>query len=406
MAKSKFKKSEWDRIKDLASTSAEDFGLPQRRSDSVVLGTFNIRELGKITNRSSQAWDFLQMICERFDLIAIQEVADNLEGIKHIKEGLGDKFGEEYGMVISDVTGVFPGDLGNPERLAFLFKWPRIQRTELASDITYDRSKVVQTLFKNRTKFRKAWDKHIEKLGAWEEQVKQAKATKKKKPAKPVINLPQFLTFIRQPHCASFRVLGCNDAVPIDFLAVNVHLLYGTDTNERLWEFEALIDWLAVRAKQRQRMYHQNILMMGDCNLEFEDLNVKRQEIDDRLKKLNETKLKSKKAAKVNFPLLTEHPTRGELKTSARKQKTYDQIAIFTHDKKLPTYEANKDAGKTGDDGYDYGVFDFTSLVGQALYDKAFKLLSPSEKDYIFQRIKQEISDHLPAWIRLPVPGV
>lgn len=401
MAKSKFKKSEWDRIKGLASTSAEDYGFPQRRSDSVVLGTFNIRELGRVTNRSSQAWDFLQMICGRFDLIAIQEVADNLEGIKHIKEGLGDK----YGMVVSDVTGVFPGDPGNPERLAFLFHWPRIQRTELASDITYDRSKVVQTLFKNRTKFRKAWDKHIEKLGAWQEQVSQAKATEKKKPSRPAINLPQFLTFIRQPHCASFRVLGRNGADPIDFLAVNVHLLYGTDMKERLWEFEALIDWLAVRAKQRQRMYHQNILMMGDCNLEFEDLNIKRQEIDARLKKLNDTKLKSKKAAKVNFPLLTEHPTRGELKTSARKQETYDQIAIFTHDKNLPTYESNKNAGKMGDNGYDYGVFDFTSLTGRALYDKAFELLSPSEKDYVFQGIKQEVSDHMPVWIRLPVPG-
>lgn len=401
MGKSKFTKSEWTRINSFASTAAEAYGLPQRREHSVVLGTFNICELGNVGNRSKQAWKLLEKICSRFDLIAFQEVSDNLEGIRHIKEGLGDKFG----LVVSDVTGVFPGDRGNPERLAFLFNWSRIQRTELASDITYDRSKVVQTLFKNRDRFHKAWDKHVGNLGGWQERCDQAEAAGKKKPSKPKIALPLFLTFIRQPHCASFRVLGRNGMDPIEFLAVNVHLLYGENKKERLWEFEALIDWLALRVKQRQRMYHQNILMMGDCNLEFEDLDMKRQEIDARLKKLNETKLKSKKAAKVNFPLLTKHPTRGVLKTNARREEAYDQIAIFAHDKRLPSYVANKNAGETSADGYDYGVFDFASLLAKALYNKIFEQLTPSETDYIFQRAKQEISDHMPVWIRLPIPG-
>jgi endonuclease/exonuclease/phosphatase family metal-dependent hydrolase len=401
MGKSKFTKSEWASINRLFSTSSGDFGLPQRRDKSVVLGTFNIRELGKVKNRSTQAWDFIAETCERFDLLAVQEVADNLEGIAHIK----GKLGQDFGLVMSDVTGVFPGDRGNPERLAFLFNWRRIGRSELASDITYDRSKIINTLFKKRATLQEAWELHLQKLGAWEEKKKIAKATGKKKPGKPAVALPIFLTFIRQPHCASFRVMGRSGVDPIDLLVVNAHLLYGINKKERLWEFEALIDWLTLRAKQRQRMYHQNILMMGDCNLEFEDLDIKRQEIDARLKKLNETKLKSKKAAKVNFPLLTKHPTRGELKTSARKEETYDQIAIFAHDERLPTYEANKNAGKSGDDGYDYGVFDFANLFAEALYDRAFNQLTSPKQDYIFQRAKQEISDHMPVWIRLPVPG-
>lgn len=402
MASNRFTKSEWNKINKLTATSAEDFGLPRRRTSSVVIGTFNIRELGNIRNRFPQAWDFLRMICSRYDLLAIQEVADNLEGMKHIKDDLGDNFG----MVVSDVTGVFPGDPGNPERLAFLFNWTRIQRTELASDITYDRSKVVLTLFKNRAQFHKAWEKHIEKLGAWQEKIQQAQAAGKKKPSKPVISLPMFLTFIRQPHCASFRLLSRNNADPIDFLAVNVHLLYGEDERERLFEFNALLDWLTLRAKQKSRTYHPNILMMGDCNLEFEDLNIKREDINRRLKELNEKKLKSKKAAKVNFPFLTEHPTRGEITTNARQDQTYDQIAIFAHDSRLPSYAANENAGQSGEDGYDYGVFNFVDLIAQALFGTSFKDLENSDtQDYIYRKVKKEISDHMPGWIRLPIPG-
>ena len=107
----------------------------------------------------------------------------------------------------------------------------------------------------------------------------------------------------------------------------------------------------------------------------------------------------------MNFPLLTEHPTRGILKTNARREEAYDQIAIFTHDKSLPSYMANKNAGQTSADEYDYGVFDFASLLAKALYNKTFKQLTPLETDYIFQRAKQEISDHMPVWIRLPIPG-
>ena len=52
MASKKFTASEWKKIFDLAEDSAEEFGLPARRSKSVVLGTFNIRKLGEVKKRS------------------------------------------------------------------------------------------------------------------------------------------------------------------------------------------------------------------------------------------------------------------------------------------------------------------------------------------------------------------
>lgn len=396
MAKKKFTASEWHKIINLAEASAEDFGLPRRRSKSIVLGTFNIRKLGKFkgSTRSPQAWNFLEMISKRFDLLAIQEVMDDLGGITELKNRLGNSFG----MVVSDVTGVFPGAQGNVERLGFLFNWKRVPRTELASDITYDRSKIVDTLYQNRDSFSKTWKKHSQALKAWEDGGKKSK--------KPKITLPLFLTFIRQPHCASFQINGENGAKPISFLIVNTHLLYGDNKEERLWEFYALIEWLTIRAKNRDKLYHENILMMGDCNLEFENLQIKRDEIDNYLKGINKQNLRSKKAAKVNFPLLDKHPELGELKTTARQKQTYDQIAIFIHDKRLPAYKENKKAGQKGPDGYDYGVFKFTDLFAKALYDKEkFDSLLKKDQKYIIERTEFDVSDHMPAWIRLPVPG-
>jgi endonuclease/exonuclease/phosphatase family metal-dependent hydrolase len=402
MAK-RFTELQWESIKGKMKTAAS-FGAPVRRDGSVVIGTFNIRKLGAIKSRSKQAWDFLVSTCSRFDLLAVQEVQDDMEGLRELKRRLGDKFG----LVVSDTTGKLPGGKGMAERLAFLFQWEKIERTELASDISYDRTEVSDTLFTNREGMRVSWDDHLEKLGKWTSKVEVAKAEKKKSPSKPPLKLPVFVTFIRQPLCASFRIKPAkgSGADPIELLAVNAHLLYGEDPEERRWEFEALLRWLAARAKQKDRTYHDNILLLGDCNLEFETAEIKRDEIDAQLKDLNDTVLKSKRAAKVNFPLLSPHPDHGLITTNARGNQTYDQIALFAHDERLPTYKANETAGKAGANGYDYGAFRFTDLAAAALHDvKTLDDATPAQQKRILDRVKDDLSDHLPAWFRLPIPS-
>jgi endonuclease/exonuclease/phosphatase family metal-dependent hydrolase len=401
MAK-KFSEAQWKKINGLFASSGEKFGLPERRYASIVLGTFNIRKLGKITNKSKGSWDFLTKVCERFDILAVQEVMDRLSGVMHLK----DKLGLDYKILVSDVTGVYPGDSGNPERLAFLFDSSRVTHTELSSDITYDRSKIINTLYNNRKAFQKAWDDHKENLAKWREKKKARKAQGKKAPPKPLVRLPLFLSFIRQPYCASFVVPSKVGAEPIELMVVNAHLLYGDKSNkkERRMEFDALIDWLTIRAKNKALTYHKNFVMMGDCNFEFEDMNNERQEIDDHLRDLNKTVLKGKKAAKVNFPLLTKHPKHGELRTTCRLKDTYDQIAIFSHDDRLPNYKANLTAGENGADSYDYGVFNFSDLFAAALYNKKFRRLSKEKQKYIIDRTEHDISDHMPAWFRIPRP--
>ena len=106
--------------------------------------------------RSPQSWQLLKAILARFDLVAIQEIMDDLSGFTRLQALLG----EDNGMVVSDVTGVKPGENGNSERLGFLFNWKRIQRTALASDITYDRSNIAGNLYEHRAPFADAWDAH------------------------------------------------------------------------------------------------------------------------------------------------------------------------------------------------------------------------------------------------------
>ena len=401
MASKKFTEAEWQKITSLFNQSSLRYGLPERRDKSVVIGTFNIRKLGKVSNRSEQSWALLKNTISRFDLLAIQEVMDDLSGLEHLQSLLGD----DYGMVVSDVTGVKPGESGNPERLAFLFNWKRIKRTALASDITYDRSNIANNPYKNRADYNDAWTEHTSKLKAWKKKVAEKKAQGKRPPSKPPIELPHFVSFIRQPHYVSFQVLGDNNAAPYEFLVVNAHLLYGKEPEEREWEFMALLDWLTVRAKQADRLYHPNLLLLGDCNLDFDNnITVMRDEIDTRIKTLNKTELKSKKAATANFPMLTLHPNHGVIRTALRQKKTYDQIGLFSHDERLPVPNDNATAG-TKADGYDYGVFNLADLIANALHEKSITDITKKQRDTIFKKAEFDISDHMPAWMRLVKPS-
>lgn len=395
-----FTASEWRKINALLRQSGLEFGLPERRSDSIVIGTFNIRKLGAVAKRSAQSWQFLRDVIANFDLIAIQEIMDDLSGFEHLLELLGD----EFGMVVSDITGATPGRRGNAERLGYIFNWKRVNRTALASDITYDRSEIAHTLYTNRTAYGLAWDDHSRKFGGWERDAELRRAMGKRAKSKPALVLPRFLTFIRQPHCVSFRIPGVDGAAPYEFLVVNAHLLYGTNKREREWEFMALIEWLALRAKQPDKLYHSNLLLLGDCNLDFDsNISTMRDTVDAFIKSLNAKYLRSKKAAKANFPLLTAHPTQGILRTALRQQQTYDQIGLFTSDQRLPLSDDNKTAGSTAG-RFNYGVFNIAELIAQALHADTIHSIEKSQRMSVYHKAEFDISDHMPAWIRLPCP--
>ena len=388
-----FTPDEWTRINQL---DPDDFGLPVRKNQTFVLGTFNLLKLGNDAD-DKKRWDFLSAICERFDFLAVQEVMDNLNGLRRLVRGLPST----YSVLVSDTTGQLPGDPGgHAERLAFLYRNDRVRLDQLASDITYDRTKVLRTLYENRTK----WEAFFQR---YDERVTKAEQEGRKKPSLSNYAHPAFLTFIRQPHCAAFTILDQNGDDLIPFLGVNAHLLWGKGKSERKREFEALLDWLIYRTKHWTRMVAYNMVLLGDLNLEFELASVKREEIDVRLRLLNEDFLTGSHAGSVNFPLLFVKPGQTMLyRTNARQNQTYDQIGFFIdgYEAYLPKQDDNLFAGELGSDGYDYGVFNFAEMFSEAVFDKPYSELTDDQQDEIFAKCKADVSDHMPAWVRIPIP--
>ena len=137
--------TECDRFDRWLAAEARSFGFPERVYGSALIGSFNICKLGSAMSRSRRTWAFLARMCAQFDLLAVQEVMDDLSGLRLLMRLLGP----DFGMIAADKTGALPGDPGLGERLAFIHDRRAVRRTEIATDITYDRSRLLATITAN-----------------------------------------------------------------------------------------------------------------------------------------------------------------------------------------------------------------------------------------------------------------
>ena len=418
----KFSDQEWTDIRETLKADPEAFGLPVRRYGSVVLASFNIRKLGKIKTgstgeRDDATFEFLADVCRHFDLLAIQEVMSDREGLLRLRELMG----RDYGIVHSDITGAFPGRPGNAERLAFIYNRSLVERSDLVSDVTYDRTEVVKRiadhndalheelkeLAEDRKVYREALDKYLEAGGK-----------RPREPAMGDVRLPGFLTFVRTPFAAGFRVRGHPRSKPMEFLAVNAHLNYGNNDLDRIWEGRALIEWMLGKARMGKKE-NLNVALFGDLNLVFDrperDLPRVAKSLQDAAKRVG------LKQIKMVMPFLFPHPntkqrveTAGTVfRTNARLSQTFDQLGVFFNDKRLQAVasriadEGNQQAGHIHPEvwgtGADYGVFNFSELFSQALMNKSFWDLGRDTRNFV-SRYDFRVSDHMPIWMRLPLP--
>ena len=362
---------------------------PKEDDQSLLIGSFNIRKLGTVDNRNDHEWEFLTRTCEQFDLLAVQEVMDNLDGIRHLKNALQSR-NDRFRMLLSDATGTFPGESGLSERLCFLYNLDHVRRDEVVSDITYDRSKLMATLYENMDELNAAFDDYKKKMDSFNMELRKSK---------PNLKIPVFLSFIRQPYCVAFR-LGKEDAAsPYEVMAVNAHLLFGKYMSDRELEFKAIMEWVIERVKQDNKTYYDNFLLLGDLNLNFDNPERDIVKISEYMKAFDAN---SGDEFTVNFPFLDVHPTQDEVwRTNARKSETFDHIGIFSNDDRLPDHTKNEQAGVSG---YDYRVFDFVSLFAKATLNKSPHELSKSEKKAFYAKFEHKVSDHMPIWMRIPLP--
>ncbi len=370
----------------------------------MVLASWNIRKFGGLTDsknqpsRSDGAWRLIERFCRTCDLVAIQEVMDSLESLRHLR----DRLGSDYRVVVSDIAGGVPGRSGGRERLAFVYNIRRIEHTELASDITFERSAIFAELYDHREQFFTAFGTRTADLDEWNMKNAARKAQGKRKLAKPPFVLPRFVQFIRSPHTASFSITPRAGADPCEFSAVNAHLLYGhrsKQKHERELEFKALLAWLLDRAREKDRNYAPNLMLFGDLNLDFKKTDIRRKAIEQFIVDINSKQLKGV-PAKTNFPFLDQHPGQADVfRTNARRDQTYDQIGLFATDRRLPPPALNPLAGTLGANDYDYGMFDFVRLF----FDSHPAIAALPARDR-YDAFEYDVSDHMPIWIRLPIP--
>lgn len=396
----RLKIAEWEKINAELSRDPDFYGLPEGgREASLVMASFNIRKLGNPGNREREI-EFLSKFCSRCDLIAIQEVQDNLEGLVHLKNRMESKIaGEgEFELVVSDITGEVPGESGMSERLAFIYRKRRIKRLDMVSDLNIDRSSVIARLFENYELISKSKEDFESKMLEFNAGTRRTK---------PTYASPAFISFMRSPHVVAFEIPAANDQKPITFAAVNAHLIYGQQ-KERDAEFEALISWLTHRLKDQKRMTVDNFVLLGDLNLNFDKPIKDRKRIEGRLKKLNKEVFGDAEKRRVYFPFIDGNPITGEnIRTNARSSQTFDQISFFlgAKEKQFPNDQWRERVEKDKPDGFNYGVFNFSDLFARSLRGKPYSRLNKQEKAAMGKKFEHSVSDHMPIWVRIPRPG-
>lgn len=186
--------------------------IPERTSENVLIATWNLTNFGL----QERTYSHMMIIAETmrpFDIVAFQEVADDLTQFHMLHSILG----EEWDYMFSDVAG-------NKERLGYLFRKDRVHPTGLAAELAmrgYERAKIT-----------------IEGVEADEE---------------------PYEGFNRNPYMVSFQAGG------FDFSIVNVHLYWSNMSLRRL-ETKALAKW--ARSRQlRAGPPNKDIILIGDFNM-------------------------------------------------------------------------------------------------------------------------------------------
>jgi hypothetical protein len=125
--------------------------IPDRDLRStLLLATWNIREFdsGKGGRRLDESIYYIAEIIDRFDLVALQEVREDLDALRRLMVALG----KHWDFICTDVT---LGRQGNGERMAFLYDTRKVKFTGLAGELVVPRE--FERLQFARTPFMTSW---------------------------------------------------------------------------------------------------------------------------------------------------------------------------------------------------------------------------------------------------------
>jgi endonuclease/exonuclease/phosphatase family metal-dependent hydrolase len=204
-------------------SSSLDRVVPAKMPQNLLIGTWNVRAFDAMTPKwrsvppDSPIRDLSNVLCiteiiRRFDVVAIQEVRRSASAFLAMTQLLG----EGWGFLVTDVVG---GDVGNNERLAFVFDRQRIRPSGLACELV---------------------------VFARENGVSEEVMTEQ---------------FARTPYAASFSRGGH------PFTLVTLHVLWGASSQARLPELKEIAGWLADWSLSGDQ-WGRNLIALGDFNID------------------------------------------------------------------------------------------------------------------------------------------
>jgi len=188
--------------------------IPAKEKGRLLVATWNVANLG-VQDRLDSDYALIAEVVSWFDLVAIQEVNDDLRGIEAIHSHLPSR----YDLLFSDASG-------NRERQAFLYDSRRVTRLREVGRVAIPPSQLPKIAVAGAT--------------------------------------TAFAGFDRGPYLASFESGGFR------FALLNVHLFYGSeapaDLDRRTLETFA-VAWWADKTHRDRKSYVGDIVPLGDFNL-------------------------------------------------------------------------------------------------------------------------------------------
>jgi endonuclease/exonuclease/phosphatase family metal-dependent hydrolase len=188
--------------------------IPTKGKGRLLVATWNVANLG-VQDRLDSDYALIAELVSWFDLVAVQEVNDDLRGIEAIHAHLPAR----YDLLFSDASG-------NRERQAYLYDNRRVTRLREVGRVAIPPSQLPKIAVAGAT--------------------------------------TAFAGFDRGPYLASF------EAGAFRFTLLNVHLFYGSeapaDLDRRTLETFA-VAWWADKTHRDKKSYVGDVVPLGDFNL-------------------------------------------------------------------------------------------------------------------------------------------
>lgn len=327
--------------------------LPARSvRDSLMLATWNIRDFGgsrlNPSPRLKESLYYMAEIISAFDIVAVQEVNNNMKPFLELMEILGPN----WCYIATDVT---EGSGGNGERMAFVYDKAKVMFRNIAGEIVL--------------------------------------------PDKLLIGGKQ--QFSRTPFMVKFQSGWCR------FTLNTVHLYYGADTGDKLAKRIEEIDGIAGFLANRAEKDEENYILLGDMNIVSPD-DPTMKALRKHKFVLPGDLVKEEIPAPFLHPDAATTPTTKNSQATGgsnmNRDKFYDQIAFYSKKNGL---EIGKSKNNSGVFNYYDSVFretDWKSYYDSSNIKPKWGADDAKRKTYFTKKWRTwQMSDHLPLWVELNI---